>query len=86
VGDVHHPEVFVPLYRCCLGLWAAAPSLSTAAAAAGQEGPSSWAQAVALLGQLSQLQLPKGLVQAVQAARDGEAVTAGSSGLLFLLQ
>jgi hypothetical protein len=24
-GDTNHPEVFVPLYRCLLGLWAATP-------------------------------------------------------------
>ena len=95
-GDVHHPEVYVPLFRCCLGLWAVGPWLrggSNEAASdgsSGSNGSSSGrvvlrADAERLLAQLYSCRLPEGLSGAVQAARDGLDPSAAGAAL-FLLQ
>jgi hypothetical protein len=82
--DVHHPEVFVPLYRCCLGLWAAGAWLRlggndrlavqqgmSAAALAAVSGAQAGDEGIdGLLDRLSRLVLPCGLAQCVQAAQD----------------
>jgi hypothetical protein len=93
-GDVHHPEVYVPLFRCCLGLWAVGPWLrggSDEGASDGSSGGSSLerlvlgADAERLLAQLCSCSLPEGLSGAVQAAGDGLDPTAAGAAL-FLLQ
>jgi hypothetical protein len=64
-ADVAHPEVYVPLYRCCLGLWALGPWLHQ------QQQQQQQQQHSKLLGVLLGLQLPVGLHQAAQAALEG---------------
>jgi hypothetical protein len=100
-NDAHHPEVFVPLYRCCLGLWAmgAWVHLSGSDRLAAQQGVSAavllecsgrqvWDEGIGgLLNRLSGLVLPCGLAQCVEAAQNSGRSCQGPVGRsLFLLQ
>jgi hypothetical protein len=96
-GSAGHPEVFVPLYRCCLGLWAAQPwlLLQQQQQCRGElQGPDGGVQAARqglrsaadrLVDRLASLSLPDGLGQAVQLGRSGNA-GCDTQRLLFLLQ
>jgi hypothetical protein len=65
LADVAHPEVYVPLYRCCLGMWALGQWLQQ------QQQQQQQQQRRRLLGELLGLRLPAGLHHAAQAALEG---------------
>jgi len=92
-GDMIHPEVFVPLYRCCLALWAARPWLQQGETASepllpcggGVQGEL-WAEVCALLTQLMQAHPPQAVAAMVQAvSSQAEESAASHCAALFLL-